>query len=68
MSRRFKVWLDSGANVHSCHKQEIDLFELGITGDEWDSMTEIERDEFMREIAFEQSDWGYAEIDGDAEE
>lgn len=65
MSRKFKVWLDSGANIHSCNKQEIDLFDLGITSDEWDSMTEQERDEFMREIAFEQSDWGYAEIDTD---
>lgn len=27
MGRKFKVWLDSGANIHSCYKQEIDIEE-----------------------------------------
>ncbi|EAT8144426.1 hypothetical protein E8A44_23095 [Salmonella enterica] len=34
MGRKFKVWLDSGANIHSCYKQEIDIEEdLGISVD-----------------------------------
>ncbi|EDX7952700.1 hypothetical protein C3M82_000002 [Salmonella enterica subsp. enterica serovar Minnesota] len=41
MGRKFKVWLDSGANIHSCYKQEIDIEEdLGISDDEWDSYSE----------------------------
>ena len=59
MAKKFKVWLDSGANVHSAYKQEI---ELDMTDEEWDAMTEDEKDEYMREIAFVRSDWGYAEI------
>lgn len=64
MSKTFEIWLDSGANIHSCYKQEISLEELGMTDEEWDAMSDEERDEMMREIAFDRSDWGYREIDG----
>ena len=61
MSRKFKVWLDSGANIHSKYETEIDLDTLGITSEDWDNMSEPEKDKVMREIAFESSEWGYTE-------
>lgn len=64
MGRKFKVWLDSGANAFSCREQEIDLEEdLGLTSEKWDSLSEEEKEDYMREIAWEHMDWGYAEED-----
>lgn len=63
MSKKFKVWLDSGANIHSCFKTEISLDELGIDDLDWESMSDEEKDDVMRDIAFERSGWGYDEID-----
>ncbi|ACN45441.1 hypothetical protein AZ928_09720 [Salmonella enterica] len=66
MGRKFKVWLDSGANIHSCYKQEIDIEEyLGIFDDEWDSYSEEAKDEIMRDIAWEKMDWGFEEIESE---
>ena len=61
-TRKFEVWLDSGANIHSSYKQVVSLEDVGFTSKEWDAMAEKEQEEFMREIAFERSDWGYSEI------
>lgn len=64
MGRKFKVWLDSGANAFSCREQQIDLEEdLGLTSEKWDSLSEEEKEDYMREIAWENMDWGYAEED-----
>ncbi|HCO3755924.1 TPA: hypothetical protein ACNTUM_000666 [Escherichia coli] len=64
MGRKFKVWLDSGANQHSCYKQEIDIEDdLNITSDEWDALSEEEKDEVMREVAWDRMEWGFAEIE-----
>lgn len=62
MGRRFKVYLDSGANIHSRYEAEVDLDEFGIESDEWDEMSEKERDEVMKEVAWERMEWGYNEI------
>ena len=63
MSRRFKVFNDSGANIHSKYETTTSLEELGIEEAVWDGMTEEERDEAMRDVAFRQADWGYFEVD-----
>lgn len=63
MSKRFKVFLDSGANIHSKYETTTSLEELGIEEDVWDGMTEEQRDEAMRDVAFQQADWGYFEVD-----
>jgi predicted Fe-S protein YdhL (DUF1289 family) len=68
MSKTFRVWLDSGANVHSCYRQIISLDELGIEDEEWDSMSEEEREDVMREIAWDRMDWGFQEIQEGEEE
>jgi len=58
-------WMDSGANIHSCNRGEITLDELGITDDEWNAMSEKEREEVMRDVAFMQVDWGFSETKPD---
>ncbi len=63
MGRKFKVWLDSGANIQSCHRQEVDLEDdLGISSESWDEMSESDQDEAMKEVAWSNMDWGYEEI------
>lgn len=64
MSKKFQVWLDSGANNNSSYEQEISLDDLGITDAAWDLMNEDERDKEMKEIAWDRMDWGYVEIKG----
>ena len=59
MSKKIIYWCDSGANIHSCRKDETTLEELGFTEDEWFAMTEDKRDDVMREIALDRLDWGY---------
>jgi hypothetical protein len=62
MSRKFKVWMNSGANIHSCYSQEIELSQLGIADADWDLMTDDEKEECMKDVAWERVDWGFREI------
>lgn len=62
MGRKFRVYLDSGANIQSKYETEIDLDDIGIESDEWDGMSEKEKNEVMKEIAWERMEWGYEEI------
>lgn len=62
MSRKFKVWLDSGANIHSSREQIVSLDDIGCTDEEWDELSEDQREELMREVAFDQADWGFEEL------
>jgi hypothetical protein len=68
MTKKFRVWCDSGANHASCYEQIIDLEDFDMSDAEWDSLTEKMQDEVMKEVAFERLDWGYAEIEGDEDE
>jgi hypothetical protein len=63
MTRKFKVWFDSGANIHSCRTVEVTMEEVGFTSEEWDTLKESEQETVMRDIAFSHSDWGYSEIE-----
>ncbi len=63
MAKKFKVWLDSGANNDSCKDQVISLDDIGINDAQWAAMTDEEKEAAMREIAFDHSDWGFTEID-----
>ncbi|EQB0486243.1 DUF7167 family protein [Cronobacter turicensis] len=63
MGRKFKVWLDSGANIYSKYEQVVDLEDdLGIDSEEWDQMTDEGKEEVMKDIAWERMDWGFEEI------
>jgi hypothetical protein len=62
MGRKFNVYCDSGANIHSRREEEIDLDDLGISSEEFDAKTEKEKEEMFRDIAFDRLDWGFTEI------
>lgn len=62
MGRKFKVFLDSGANIHSKYETEVDLDDFGLSSEEWDEMSDPEKDEVMKDVAWERMDWGYEEI------
>ena len=61
MSKTIEWWCDSGANIHSCNKGSVTTEEIGISDQEWDDMTEEDKDELMRDFAFDRLDWGYRE-------
>ena len=63
--KKFEIWLDSGANIHSKRKVVRTLDDLGLSDDDWLGMSEEEQDDFMREEAFAQSDWGYKEVENE---
>jgi hypothetical protein len=65
--RKFKVFLDSGANIHSRREQVVSLKDMGLSSEQYDAMSEDEREEFWRDVAFDQSEWGFYEVtDGDS--
>jgi len=61
MSIKIKWWCDSGANINSCNKGEFDIEDWGYTKEEWIPYTEEEKDEIVREAAWERLDWGFTE-------
>jgi hypothetical protein len=52
----------SGANVHSCRKEVVDLDDLGISEEEWEAMTDEQQSQIMYDVAFGQADWGFTEV------
>lgn len=56
-----KTWLDSGANHQSSYEAEFEIEEA-----EWNAMSEEEKDEYAKDYAWDQMDWGW-KIDGDKE-
>lgn len=62
MGKKFEIWLDSGANHASCNRQVLSLDDIGLSQEEWDSMDEEEKEQNMRDIAFETIDWGWKEV------
>lgn len=60
--KKFKVWLNSGANAYSEYSTEVTTEDIGANDEEWDDMSEEDKEYIMREIAFEQSEWGFKEI------
>jgi hypothetical protein len=37
---KLKVWVDSGANIHSCYQRVVE-----IEDEEWESMSEADQEE-----------------------
>lgn len=62
MSKRFAVWLDSGANHESRYETTVELSDIGLTDEKWATMSAQEKEDAMREVAFERSDWGFREV------
>jgi hypothetical protein len=57
---KFKFWCDSGANAHSCREDEC---EIEMTEEEFAAMSDEEKEEMMREYAFERLDWGWERVE-----
>lgn len=49
-----KAWLNSGANIHSCYETKFE-----IDKDEWDAMSEEDKDEYAKDYAWGRMDWGW---------
>ncbi|MGL5147607.1 MAG: DUF7167 family protein [Plesiomonas shigelloides] len=66
MGKRYVVWLDSGANQHAKYSREVDIDEeFDMSDEEFDALPYELKEAMFREIAFEQSDWGFAEVTDD---
>jgi len=49
-----ETWLDSGANHESSYKTQFEIDE-----DEWNAMSEEEKDNYAKDYAWERMDWGW---------
>ena len=56
-----KTYIDSGANAHSCRKDEHTLDSLGVSEEEWANMSQDEKENFMRPIIWDTLEWGFHE-------
>ena len=63
MGRKFRVWLDSGANHTSKYEEVIDIEDIGYSNTAWDALSEERKEDEMREIAWSRMDWGFEEIE-----
>jgi len=55
-TKTIKVWLDSGANIHSCYRAEFE-----VDANDWDAMSDEQKDEVAKEYAWDRMDWGWEE-------
>ena len=60
---KIELWCDSGANAFSCRKEIVDLDDWNIADEEWNSMTEEEREKVIMDWANDGLDIGYSEIE-----
>lgn len=49
-----ETWLDSGANHQSSYSSEFE-----IDSDLWNIMSEEEKEEYAKDVAWERMDWGW---------
>lgn len=59
---KLKIWCDSGANIHSCRTVKMSTEDLGFTNEEWASLSDDEKTEVVKDVAWENLDWGYEEL------
>jgi hypothetical protein len=51
---KVKAWLDSGANHASTYWTEFE-----VNKDDWERMTEKEKEEYAKDYAWDRMDWGF---------
>lgn len=56
---KLRIWCDSGANIHSCREEIISIEDIGLTENEWNAMTDEQREAAAKEIAFSNLEWGF---------
>jgi len=59
---KIKIYCDSGANIHSCRSEIVTPEDLGTTEEEWKSMSDEEKEELVKPIAFDRLDWGWEDV------
>jgi len=60
---QIKVYIDSGANIHSRKEEIINIEELwDITDDEWEDMDEDEKFGYVKDWADNYLDIGWEEV------
>ena len=57
MSKKVKVWVDSGANIHSRNENEMTEDDFGMTEEEWNDLPEEEKFSTVLEFCYG-FDWG----------
>jgi hypothetical protein len=61
---RIRLYVDSNANIHSKREEVYDLEkELGITPEEWEKMTEDEKEKMFFEMVCDLIEWDWEELD-----
>jgi len=60
---KIKFFCDSGANIHSCREQILDLEDLGISEDEWNDMSEDDKYKEAEMWANERLEIGFEELE-----
>lgn len=61
--RKIKVWLNSGANIHSEYSVTGTIEDVtGYTEEEWDALSDKEQESVAYDVAFNRSDWGFREL------
>ncbi len=62
MAKKIRFWLDSGANIYSRYERTMSTEEIGFTDEEWDALSEDEKEEVAKDVAWERMDWGFLEL------
>jgi hypothetical protein len=59
---KLKFWCDNNANIHSERSETFELEEFGYTEDEWNAMSEEEKQKHAEDWAMERFDFGFEEL------
>lgn len=57
MTKKVRIWLDTGVNIHSAFKDEMDEDEFGMTEEEWGAMDMDEQFQYVLDMCYG-FDWG----------
>ena len=59
---KIKIYIDSGANIHSCREQVIDtVVEFDMDEGEWEQQSDGSKEQFIWEWVEQRLDWGWYE-------
>lgn len=60
--KKVKVWLDTGASIHSAFREELSVEEFGFTEEEWNGMDEGDQFDIVTDMCIG-FDWGVVFVD-----